>query len=127
MQCAIDECGVPRILLAAAAGAVGKMLGRSGDFYRVAGPKAATIDAAGTSPLQPDCVILGPDDPAAVARALSLRLGLPAVIADVNDIAGAWVLGRSGVEDPSLIEEILRDNPLGQKDERTPFGLIRPL
>ena len=125
MQCAIDECGSLRILAAAAAGALGKALGRRGDFYRVAGPKAATIDAAGTSPLQPDCVILGPKDPEGVARAIMRRTGLPTAIVDVNDIAGAWVLGSAGIDDTKLIEAILDDNPLGQKDEQTPFGIIR--
>lgn len=127
MQCAIDECGRLRILLAAAAGAAGKLLGRRGDFYRVAGVQAATIDAAGTSPLQSDCVILGPKNPEAVARSIRERTGLPTAVVDVNDIAGAWVLGSAGIEDPKLIEAILADNPLGQKDEQTPFGLIRPV
>src|SRR5687768_17951965 len=52
MQCAIDECGAPRIMLAAAAGAVGKLVGRSGDFYRVAGIQAAAIDAPGTAGIE---------------------------------------------------------------------------
>ena len=125
MQCAINECGVLRILLAAVVGALGKLLGRRGDFYRVAGPQAATIDAAGTSPLLPDCVILGPKDPDAVARTLREKIGIPVAIVDVNDIAGGWVIGSDGIEDPKLIEAILDDNPLGQKDEQTPFGLIR--
>jgi F420-0:gamma-glutamyl ligase-like protein len=125
MQCAINECGSLRILAASMAGAAGKLIGRRGDFYRVAGMQAATIDAAGTSPLQPDCVILGPKDPNAVARAISERTNLPAAVVDVNDIGGSWVLGSSGIQNPKLIEDILKDNPLGQKDEQTPFGLIR--
>jgi F420-0:gamma-glutamyl ligase len=125
MQCAINECGSLRILAAAVVGAVGKLLGRRGDFYRVAGMQAATIDAAGTSPLQPNSVILGPKDPVAVARSIQQKIGLPVAVVDVNDIAGAWVLGSSGIADAKLIQEILRDNPLGQKDEQTPFGLIR--
>ena len=53
MQCAINECGSLRILVASVVGAVGKALGRRGDFYRVAGMQAATIDAAHTSPVPP--------------------------------------------------------------------------
>lgn len=127
MQCAINECGAARIVLAAAVGAMGKLVGRRGDFYRIAGVQAATIDAAGTSPLQSDCVILGPLDPDGVARAIQEKTGLPAAVVDVNDIAGAWVLGSAGIADTKLIEAILDDNPLGQKDEQTPFGLIRKL
>jgi hypothetical protein len=50
---------------------------------------------------------------------------LAAAVVDVNDIGGSWVLGSWKVEDPKLVEAILKDNPLGQKDEQTPFGLIR--
>lgn len=125
MQCAINECGRARILLASVAGAAGKLIGRRGDFYRIAGVQAATIDAAGTSPLQLDCVILGPLDPEAVARRIHEATGTPTAIVDVNDIAGGWVLGASGIEDRKQIEAILDDNPLGQKDEQTPFGIIR--
>ena len=125
MQCAIDECGAGRILLAAIAGGLTRALGRRGDFYRIAGMQAATIDAAGTSPMQPDCVILGPLEPEGLARRIRERTGLAAAIVDVNDIGGSWVLGSAGVDDPKRIEAILKDNPLGQKDEQTPLGLIR--
>ncbi|HPK03262.1 MAG TPA: hypothetical protein PLS90_12485 [Candidatus Sumerlaeota bacterium] len=125
MQCAINECGAARILAAAAIGGLTRAFGRRGDFYRIAGMQAATIDAAGTSPLQSDCVILGPKDPDDVARRLRARTGLAAAVVDVNDIGGSWVLGSDGIADPRLIEAILKDNPLGQKDEQTPFGLIR--
>jgi hypothetical protein len=125
MQCAINECGAPRILAAAVLGGLTRAFGRRGDFYRIAGMQAATIDAHGTSPLQPDCVILGPTDPDGVARRIQKATGLASAVVDVNDIGGSWVLGSSGVEDPQLIEKILKDNPLGQKAEQTPFGLIR--
>jgi hypothetical protein len=125
MQCAIDECGRPRILTAAIVGGLTRAFGRRGDFYRIAGMQAATIDAAGTSPLQSDCVILGPKDPDDVARRIAEATGLPAAVVDVNDIGGSWVLGACRIDDRSLIEDILRDNPLGQKDEQTPLGLIR--
>lgn len=125
MQCAIDECGSLRILVAAILGGATRFFGRKGDFYRIAGMQAATIDAHGTSPLQPDCVILGPKNPDQVAERISKATGLAAAVVDVNDIGGSWVLGSHGVADKSLVEDILRDNPLGQKDEQTPFGLIR--
>lgn len=125
MQCAVDECGAPRIWLAAIAGALGKAVGRRGDFYRIAGPGAATIDAAGTSPLQTDCVILGPRDPAGAARHIHRATGLPCAIVDVNDIGGSWVLGASDGVDKALVEAALRDNPLGQGEELTPMGLLR--
>jgi F420-0:gamma-glutamyl ligase len=125
MQCAVNECGAARIWLATAAGALGRVLGKRGWFYRVAGMQAATIDAAGTSPLQPDCVIMGPRDPEGVARRLKEATGLEACVVDVNDIGGSWVLGATEGVDRRRVEATLRDNPLGQKAEQTPMGLIR--
>lgn len=125
MQCAVNECGAPRIWLAAVAGALGKVVGRKGDFYRVAGPQAATIDAAGTSPLQMDRVILGPKDPDGVAARVLRETGIECAIVDVNDIGGSWVLGASAGVNRSIVEAALKDNPLGQGDECTPMGLLR--
>lgn len=125
MQCAVNECGAARIWFAAIVGAAGKLIGRRGDFYRIAGPQAATIDAATTSPLQPDCVILGPKDPERVARELHGRTGIATAIVDVNDIGGSWVLGASFGVNRKLVESALKDNPLGQNDECTPMGLLR--
>lgn len=127
MQAAVQECGAARIWLAAIVGALGKMVGRKGDFYRVAGPQAATIDAATTSPFQPDCVCMGPSDPEGTAQKLSDAAGLPVAIVDVNDIGGSWVLGASKGVDRKLVEATLKDNPLGQSAECTPMGLLRRL
>lgn len=127
MQCAINETGSLRILTASAAGAVGKLLGRRGDFYRVAGMQAATIDGAHTSPVPPydQCVILGPKDPDAVARRITERTGCEAAVMDVNDVGGSWVLGASPGVDRKRLEAIMKDNPAGQKDECTPLVLVR--
>lgn len=125
MQCAINECGGARILLAAAVGAVTKALGRRGDFYRVAGVQAATIDAAHTSPMQPDCVILGPKNPDQVAAAIAKKLKCRAAIMDCNDIGGSWALGVSEGLSREWIERAMAGNPLGQKDEQTPIGIVR--
>ena len=127
MQCAINECGALRILAAAAAGALGKLLGRRGDFYRVAGMQAATIDAAHTSPVPPydQCVILGPKNPDGVARRIRERTGCEAAVMDINDIGGSWVLGATDGIDRLLLQDVMRDNPMGQKAECTPLALVR--
>lgn len=129
MQCAIDEVGAPRILRAAIAGAWGKLRGRSGDFYRVAGRQAAMIDAAHTSGVREfyECVILGPNDPDGVARELALALSLPVAIVDANDIFGCTVVGSSGGFDAALVQAAMRDNPAGQGGELTPIVLLRPV
>jgi F420-0:gamma-glutamyl ligase-like protein len=128
MQCAIDECGRARILLAAVIGALGKLLGRKGDFYRLAGKQAAMIDAAGTAGIDAfkGCVIKGPRDPDRVARAIADRLHVGAAVVDVNDIGGSWAVGVSRDVDRRLVEAALKDNPLGQGAEQTPCGILRP-
>lgn len=127
MQCAIDECGAPRILLAAVVGALGKFVGRRGDFYRIAGVQAAAIDAPGTAGIDAfrDCVIKAPKDPDRVAESIASALGCRAAVVDINDI-GSAVLGRSKGVDPAFVCQALRDNPLGQGAEQTPLGILRP-
>lgn len=127
MQCAVNEAGHCRILFAAIIGGITRTLGRKGDFYRIAGKKAATIDAAFTSPVPPydQCVIMGPDKPDDVAQQLYQATGCPTAIMDINDIGGSWVLGCSDKIEKKLMEEMMNDNPLGQKDELTPIGIIR--
>jgi F420-0:gamma-glutamyl ligase-like protein len=127
MQCAIDEAGHLRIIAAGIIGVLGKLVGRRGDFYRVAGMQAATIDAAYTTPVEPyhNCVIKGPKDPDKVAENIKSKTGAEATVVDVNDIGGSWVLGHSSGVNKELVQKILKDNPLGQSDELTPFGIIR--
>ena len=127
MQCAINEAGALRILAAGVVGLFGKLLGRRGDFYRVAGMQVSVIDAAHTSPIEPydQCVILGPKDPDGVAGRIAERTGCEAAIMDINDIGGSRVLGATKGIDRPLLEEIMRDNPMGQNDECTPIALVR--
>ena len=118
MQCAF----------AAAVGAMGKLLGRKGDFYRVAGMQAALVDAASTSPVPPynETVIKGPKDPQRVAEALAEAIGYPVAIMDINDIGGSWMIGGGGGVSKHFIEAAMKDNPQGQGDELTPLCIVRP-
>jgi F420-0:gamma-glutamyl ligase len=127
MQCAIDEVGAPTIIRAALAGAWGKLRGRSGDFYRVAGKQVAMIDAAHTSGVKEfyDCVILGPRDPDRAARQLADALGCEVAVVDANDIFGCAVVGASRGLNTALVEEAMRDNPAGQGGELTPIVILR--
>jgi hypothetical protein len=126
MQCAIDECGAPRIIAAALVSVIGKLLGRRGDFYRIAGVQAAAIDAPGTAGIEQfrNCVIKGPKDPDRVAQSIADALGCAAAVVDVNDIDSA-VLGHSRGVDPEEVRLALKDNPLGQGAEQTPLGILR--
>jgi len=127
MQCAIDECGAGRIILAAAIGGLGKLVGRKGDFYRIAGMQAALIDAAGTSPVPPyhQTVIKGPLHPEKEAQRISDSIGFPVAVMDINDIGGCWMIGGSRDLAKQFMEKVMKDNPQGQSDELTPVCLIR--
>ncbi len=127
MEMALRECGVLRILLAAVVSFLGKLIGRKGDFYRVAGYKASSIDGPTPNTLPPynKYVVLGPADPDQVARRISESIKAEVAIVDINDLGGN-ILGTSKPTlDRNRLVGILRDNPLGQGSEQTPMGIIR--
>lgn len=127
MQCAIDEVGGARIIFAAFFGLLGKIVGKKGWFYHVAGRGAATIDAAHTSPVAPyyDTVIMGPYRPEQAAQKLAKACGHEVAVMDINDIGGCQVLGASSGLDVSFMEKVMKDNPQGQGLELTPLCLVR--
>jgi asparagine synthase (glutamine-hydrolysing) len=131
MQLAIDEAGAGRILLAAAAAAVTKPLGMRGVFYRVAGHGVNAIDGPSSLNLPPydTWATKSPEDASGAAlriaadvrRRTGRRVGV--AIIDANDMA-AEVFAAVGV-DAEAVLAMIADNPLGQSDEQTPFGLVR--
>lgn len=129
MEMALRECGAPRILLAAAVSAVTKLFGRRGDFYRVAGYKARSIDGptAHTIPPYNTAVVLGPDKPKQVAQHVQSLLDAKAEVAvvDINDIGGNILGSTLDAAGEKRLVAILRDNPLGQGHESTPLGIVR--
>lgn len=127
MEMALREAGTPRILLAAAVHLVGRLTGRKGLFYRVAGRRVAAIDGPNPHTIRPYAfyVVLAPLEPDRVAERLARLIGVPVAIVDANDL-GVEVIGRSRGVDVALVRHMLRDNPMGQASEQTPLGLIRP-
>ncbi len=130
MQCAINEVGLPRILLAAAVSCIGKIFGKSGWFYVVAGEKAAAIDGPCSCTLPPynEYVVLAPFSPHESARRISSCLGgVRTLVVDANDL-GCKILGSSEPDiDVEMYLELLRQNPLGQSSQQTPVGILRPV
>lgn len=129
MEMALRECGVIRILFAAAVSAIAKIFGRKGDFYRVAGYKASSIDGPTPNTLPPynKYVVLGPENPDKAAKEISDAINAEVAIVDINDLGGN-ILGTSNASmDRKTLIGILRDNPLGQCSEQTPMGIIRKL
>lgn len=129
MEMALRECGTPRILLAAGVAAITKLFGRTGDFYRVAGPKARGIDGptGGTIPPYNTYVVLAPDRPAQVASTLRGAIGtsVDVLIVDINDLGGNVLGSTMDRASDRRMERVLKDNPLGQGRESTPMGIIR--
>jgi hypothetical protein len=126
MQAAIDETGRGRIVLAFVAGCVGRLVGRRGDFYRLAGRPIAWIDdVTGTMPPYTQDIVLGPSDPLGVARRVSAALGCGAVVADANDLGAVEIMGAAGVNDLGWVVDVLRSNPQGNDDQCTPLVLLR--
>ena len=134
MQLAIDEAGAPRIVAAAAASAAGKVVGKRGLFYKVAGANVEAIDGPTWNTLPPHNTHakLGPADPDGVAAGLADFLSESAggrvemVVIDANDLT-ATVLGASPGADRGLAATLMRDNPLGQGHEQTPVCVLRRL
>ncbi|MCL4494701.1 MAG: coenzyme F420-0:L-glutamate ligase [Firmicutes bacterium] len=127
MEMAIREAGLPRIILAAGIGACGRILHRSGDFYRIAGRRVASIDGPGPTTIPPydEYIVLAPCSGDRVANQLSKALKAGVAIVDVNDI-GAEVLAASKNVDKNLVVNLLHDNPMGQGAQRTPMAVLRP-
>lgn len=128
MEMALRECGTVRILFAAFISVIGKLFGKRGWFYIIAGDKARAIDGPCDYTLPPynEYVVLGPLDPEKTAREAARESGVPLfAIVDLNDLGGN-ILGVSDSSlDPVMLLKILKDNPLGQTNEQTPLGIIR--
>lgn len=129
MQLAIEVAGAPRIIFAAICGAVGKLFGKRGIFWIVAGNHVSEIDGfQGEGDMYADYGILPPKNPQQDCEDIEKQTNIPAIITDANYI-DVQVLGVSaGVGlDKKTVREILLDNPLGQGDKMTPFVLVRKI
>ena len=131
MQLAVNEAGHGRIILGAIAAGLGRILGRRGWFFCVAGRELAYIDdIAGTLPPYDRYIVMGPKDPSGLASAIKARIGADAIVADVNDIQKVDIIGYSGdlkALDMEAVEQALRDNPAGNDDQQTPIVVLKRL
>ncbi|WP_131735533.1 asparagine synthase (glutamine-hydrolyzing) [Actinomadura roseirufa] len=136
MQLAIGEAGLPRVLTAAAVSVAGKLVGRAGLFYRVAGPSVRAIDGPTQYSAYPANVSakLAPADPDDVARKVTaaVRAVVPphvatwhagTAIVDANDL-GTNILGHDTSLEPDVLAAAFADNPLGQARQLTPFAIV---
>jgi hypothetical protein len=125
MQLVIDLVGLPRVLLAALAAAVTRPFGIRGAFYVVAGRNARGMDGM-RSPFEHLLLPpLHPDEARALATRIAARLGVAVAIVDINDRGGCVRAVSTSGPPSELLCAILRDNPMGQRDARTPLGITR--
>jgi hypothetical protein len=127
MEAAMLAEGEGRVIFAFLMGILGKLVGRNGVFYEMAGKQAALIDdVTGTMPPFDKCLVYGPDNPSGVAEEMKRRLGCyGAAVADVNDLKRAAVLGVTDGLDPKQLAQILIDNPFGNASQQTPIVIIK--
>jgi len=130
MQLAIQEVGLPRILLASVLSIATKPFGLRGIFYHIAGRQAAAIDGPTSYSLYPSNVSakLAPKDPQKAVEKIRAEIGKDhffggVVIIDANDL-GRNVLGNATDKPDSFFEEVMRDNPMGQGREGTPLVML---
>lgn len=130
LQLAINLAGLPRILWACVCSVVGKLFGKSGMFYKVAGHGIAGIDgfySRSSFDIYHTTALLGPVEPNKVCKEIKEKLGIDCMLVDANDL-NVELLGKA----PDLkytddeLKLIIKDNPAGQSDELTPLILITP-
>jgi hypothetical protein len=128
MQLVVDMAGKPRVVLAMILGAVGKVVGIRGIFWRVVGHRLGEIDGFNPVVMPPynEWAALPPQEPEKVCERVEKETGLPAVIIDGNNINVKIIAMSKGMPvDKALTRLILLDNPMGQEREMTPFILVR--
>ena len=127
MECAMRECGCFKIMCAAFIGGFTRLFGRRGDFYRIAGSCARSIDGPTSKTIPPfnNAVSLAPLDPDGVSASIAKKFNCKVAVVDINDLGGN-ILGCFPIGiDKQMLVKILKDNPLGQGRAQTPVGIIR--
>lgn len=127
MQSLMNVEGKWRVAAALFAGFLGKIVGKSGLFYKWGGEQTALIDdVTGTMPPFDKHIVYGPRDPADVVSRLRERLGcFGAVIADVNDLKRSRIVGVTDGTKGDLVAKLLIDNPFGNASQKTPICIIK--
>lgn len=128
MQYAIDKAGSLKVLYASIASAITKLFGKKGVFYEIVGSEVSGLDGFYDHIWEEyrDIGIEIPNDPDKVCDKIYDKLKIKSMIVDAND-AGIVILGHCkniGYKEEELIG-MIKDNPAGQGQQKTPLVLIR--
>ena len=127
-QLAMNQVGGARLVASLMAGALGKLVGKKGLFYALAGRQAELIDdVTGTMPPFDKYIVAGPVGADDVVRRIRERTGMEAAIVDANDLHRAMVLACTPGVEAADVSRMLLDNPFGNAAEQTPIVVLRPL
>lgn len=127
-QLAMDEVGAFRMVSAFFLGAAGKLVGKKGIMYEIAGKPAELIDdITGTMPPFDKYIVAGPAEPDRVVARIKERTGMEAAIVDANDLKRAMVLAVTPGIAAAEVSRLLLDNPFGNAAEQTPIVVLRPI
>ncbi len=126
MQLLIDKIGVTRITFSLIIGLFFKCIGIKGIFYRLTGFESSLIDdISGTVAPYDKSIVMGPIKTKLFCDNLSKKLEVEVAVVDVNDLGGVKILASSNDSVNNILKEILKVNPAGNSDEKTPIVLIR--
>ena len=126
MQLLIDKIGITRITFSLMLGFLFKCIGVKGIFYRLTGFESSLIDdISGTIVPYDKSIVMGPINTKLFCDELSKHLEIEVAVVDVNDLGGVKILASSNDSMNNLLKEILKVNPAGNSDEKTPIVLIR--
>ena len=126
MQLLIDKIGVMRITFSLILGFLFKCIGIKGIFYRLTGFESSLIDdISGTVVPYDKSIVMGPINTKLFCDKLSKQLEVEVAVVDVNDLGGVKILASSNKSVNNILKEILKVNPAGNSDEKTPIVLIR--
>ena len=126
MQLLIDKIGVMRITFSLILGFLFKCIGIKGIFYRLTGFESSLIDdISGTVVPYDKSIVMGPINTKLFCDKLSKQLDVEVAVVDVNDLGGVKILASSNNSVNNILKEILKVNPAGNSDEKTPIVLIR--
>ena len=126
MQLLIDKIGITRITFSLILGFLFKCIGIKGIFYRLTGFESSLIDdISGTVIPYDKSIVMGPIKTKLFCEKLSKQLQIEVAVVDVNDLGGVKILASSNESVNNILKEILKVNPAGNADEKTPIVLIR--